>query len=283
MDLQAIIRSGPCHAGAEQFGHAGLEIAAMAVVFLPCGIIGQLTGDHNLNRHHGQLAGHAREFDQRFAELFAVLTVLHGHIKRGLCHADGTGGGLDAGGLEGAHQLLEALTFFATQQVVAFDVEIIKAQLVFLHAAIAQHLDLAAGHAFGWKGGLVRAGGFFGDEHRQSAVIGGVGIGAGQQGHDMGAGSMGDPCLVAGDFVIAVLVLYCAGAKCAKIRACIRFGKDGSRQNFGAGDLGQPVFFLRIGAAAFDQFGGDFRACAQRADADIAARQFLGHHDHRGL
>ena len=44
--------------------------------------------------------------------------------------------------------------------------------------------------------------------------------------------------------------------------------------------MGSHFCFLLGGAAAEDQFGGDLRAGAERADADIAAREFLRHHAH---
>ena len=50
-----------------------------------------------------------------------------------------------------------------------------------------------------------------------------------------------------------------------------------------AGQARQPVRLLRLGAAAQDQLGRDLAARAKRAHADIAARQLLGHDDHRGL
>jgi hypothetical protein len=45
--------------------------------FSPGAEIGQLPRDHDLDRHHRQLVGDAREFDQRLAELLAVLGILH--------------------------------------------------------------------------------------------------------------------------------------------------------------------------------------------------------------
>ncbi len=106
-----------------------------------------------------------REVDQRFAKLLAVKRILHADIQRRLRHADGAGGGLDAGALEGFHQLLEALAFFAAQQVFALHMEVVEAQLVFLHAAIAQHLDLATGHALGGERIVVCARRLLGQEH----------------------------------------------------------------------------------------------------------------------
>ena len=45
----------------------------------------------------------------------------------------------------------------------------------------------------------------------------------------------------------------------------------------------QQYCLLRLGAAEPDQLGGDLRARAERADADIAARQLLGDHAHGQL
>ena len=47
--------------------------------------------------------------------------------------------------------------------------------------------------------------------------------------------------------------------------------------------LGQVFLFLRLRAADQDEFGGDLGPGAERADADIAARQFLRHDAHRDL
>ena len=45
----------------------------------------------------------------------------------------------------------------------------------------------------------------------------------------------------------------------------------------------QPARLLRVGAAEADQLAGDLRAGAERADADIGARQLLGDDAHREL
>ncbi len=263
MDLQTVIGSGPSDAGTQKLGHTGLKIAAVAVVFFPCAEIGQLSGDHDLDRHHRQFVGNAGEVDQGFAELLAVLGVLHRYVQSRLGHTNCAGRCLDAGGFKSLHQLLEAFTFFAAQQIFTFDVEVIKAKLVFFHTAVTQHFDFAAGHPFGGEGGFVGARGLFGQEHRQTAIVGCVGVSARQKGHHMGAGRVSDPCLVAGHFVIAVLVFDGAGAQAAKVGAGVRFGEDGCWQDFSAGDFRQPVGFLLVRAASDDQLGCDFRAGAQ--------------------
>ena len=116
-------------------------------VLLARGEVGELAGDHDLDRHHRELAVDAREGDQRLAELLAVLGVAQAELERALRDADGAGGGLDAGALEGLHQLLEALALDAAEQVRRRHAEAVEAELVLLHAAVAEHLDLAAGHA----------------------------------------------------------------------------------------------------------------------------------------
>ena len=144
MDLHGVVGGRPCDAGGEQLRHAGLEVAAAALVLLARRVIGDLARDHDLDRHHGDLVGDAREADDRLAELHAALGIAHGGLHRGLRHADRARRGLDACRLEGRHQLLEALPLSAAEQVLGRDLEAVERDLVFLHAAIAEHLDLGA-------------------------------------------------------------------------------------------------------------------------------------------
>ena len=197
-------------------------------------------------------------------------------------HTNGARAGLDAGGFKGLHQLLETLPLNPAQKVVGIDLEAVKGQLVLFHTAVAQNLNLTAGHAGGRERRLIGAWGFLGQKHRQTPVIGGVGVGAGQQGHHMGAGGMGDPSLVASDFP-AYICPHGAGAKRAKVRAGVRFSEDSSRQGFTRCQTRQPLGLLPGRATAQDQLGGNLGAGRQRPHADIAARQFLGHHHHRRL
>ena len=93
---------------------------------------------------------------------------------------------------------------------------------------------------------------------------------------------MGDPGLVAGD-AVAVAVAHRAGAERAEVGAGAGLGEHGRRQDLAGRQLGQPSLLLRLGAAEADQFGRDLAARAERAEADIAARQLLRHHAHRQL
>ena len=244
--------------------------------------IGQLARNHDFDSHHCEFARDTREVDQRLAELLAVGGVLHPDIKRRRSDSDGPRCCLDASAFEGLHQLLEPFAGLAAQQIVARDVKAVKGQLVFLHAAVAQNLDLAADHAVGGEGLGVGARGLFGQKHRQAFVVGRVRVGACEQGHHMGSGGVGDPRFVARDLPI-VAFLNSAGAQRPQVRACVRLGKDGRGQRFGRGDARKPLLFLRLGATAEDQFGGDLGPGAERADANIAARQFFGDNAHRGF
>ena len=147
------------------------------------GEIGDLAGNVDLDRHHGDLVGDAREIDQRLAELDALLGVAQGQIHRALGDADAAGGGLDARQFEGLHQLLEALALLAAEQIFGRNDETVEADLEFLHAAVAEHFDLAARHA-GDRERIGRvAARLFGEQHRQALVARLRRIGAGEQGH----------------------------------------------------------------------------------------------------
>ena len=99
------------------------------------------------DRHHGDLVGDAREVGDRLAELHAFFGIAQRLLHRRLRHADGARRGLDARRLERLHQLLEALALDAAEQVLGLHLKAVEGDLVFLHAAIAEHLDFGAGHA----------------------------------------------------------------------------------------------------------------------------------------
>ena len=93
---------------------------------------------------------------------------------------------------------------------------------------------------------------------------------------------MRDPGLIAVDLVDVALT-HCAGLDRREIGTGIGLGEHRGRQYLARRQTRQPLLLLLLGAAAKDQFGGDLRAGAERADADIAARQFLGDDAHRFL
>src|SRR5690242_8501316 len=107
----------------------------------------ELARDHGLDRHPGELAEDAREGVDRLAELLALQGIAQAQLERVLRHADGARRGLDARALKGRHELLEALPLDAAQEILRRHFEAVEAELVFLHAAIAQHADLATRHA----------------------------------------------------------------------------------------------------------------------------------------
>ena len=172
-------------------------------------------------------------------------------------HTDGTRGCLDTGRFEGFHQLFEAFAFFAAQQVLTLHMEVVESQFVFLHAAVAQDLDFAAGHALGRERVFLGAGGFFGEKHGQTFVVVCRGIGARHQGHDLCAGGVGDPRLVAGNLIVTILVFDRAGAQGPEVGPCVWLCEDSRWQGFGRRQTRQPFFFLFLRAARDDQFGGN--------------------------
>ena len=89
--------------------------------------------------------------------------------------------------LECLHELPKPEPLDAAEQVLRLDLEAVEGDLVFLHAAIAEHLDLGARHAGSRKWIFIRAARLFRQQHRQPAVTGLVRIGAHQQRHQVGA------------------------------------------------------------------------------------------------
>ena len=160
--------------------------------------------------------------------------------------------------------------------------ETVKADLVFLHAAIAEHLDLAARHACGRERILIRAARLGREEHGKPLVARRIRVRPYKERHHVGARRMRDPRLVAGDLP-RIALAYRARAQAAQVRSRVGLGEDGRRQDLARRNLRQPVLLLRRRATAQDQLGRDLRARAQRAHADIAARQFLRHDAHRRL
>jgi hypothetical protein len=158
----------------------------------------------------------------------------------------------------------------------------VEGDLVLLHAAVAEHLDLAAGHALGRERVGVAAARLFREQHGEALVAGLGRVGAHEQRHQVGAHRVGDPGLVAEDLVDVALA---GGPRLqgGEVGAGVRLGEDRGRQHLAGGDPRQPGRLLLVGAAAEDELGGDLRAGAERADADIGARQLLGDDAHRFL
>ena len=99
VNLQRIVRGRPGDARAQELRHAGLKIAALALVLLARGEIGDLAGDMDLDRHGDDLVEDAREGEQRLAELNALLGVFQSEVKGALGDAERPRRRLDAGQL----------------------------------------------------------------------------------------------------------------------------------------------------------------------------------------
>ena len=76
--------------------------------------------------------------------------------------------------IEGRHQLLEALPLGAAEHVLGSDLEAVEGDLVLLHAAIAEHLDLRARHAGRRKRIGIAAERLLGEQRKRATSLGGV-------------------------------------------------------------------------------------------------------------
>ena len=201
VDLHGVVGGGPGDAGGDQLGHAGLQVAAAALVL----------GARRRTRPGGARpaarppswpacwppAGSRRSAAPNCRRGQGVV---ERQVQRVLGHADGAGRGLDAGALEGRHQLDEALALLAAQQVGVRAPRSRRRRSRIPSCRdsrsppISPPLMPGAG-----KGSAVGSARLLGQEHRQAPVVLRRRIGADQQGHQVGAGGVGDPGLGAGD------------------------------------------------------------------------------------
>jgi hypothetical protein len=151
---------------------------------------------------------------------------------------------------------LKPWPFLGAEQVLRLHFKVFEADFIFLHAAITEHLDFTAGHAFGRERVFVGTARFLGQEHRQALVARLVRVGAGEQRHHVCAHGVGDPGLVAGDLV-DITILDGAGAQRGQIGAGVGLGEHGGGQDLAGRDLRQPLALLFVGAASQDELGGN--------------------------
>ena len=240
------------------------------VFFAGCKI-SKLARCQNFGRHHHQFSRHAFKLINRFAELATLGRIGKGQFQRTLRHANGARGRLNARALKGFHQLLKALARLAAEDGVFWHGKTVEGNVIFFHAAIAQHFNLAALHAVGGERGFVIAARFFGQEHGQASMAFHIGFAAHQKRHNIGARAMGNPCFGADNF-IARLGLFGARRQAGQVGARIGFGKHGGGQHRAIGNARQIVLLLRLCAILQNQLGRNIRARAERADTNIAAR-----------
>ena len=127
--------------------------------------------------------------------------------------------------------MAKAHAFDFAEQVCSRNLELIKADLVFLHATIADHLDLAARHAFCRERIVIVAAWLFREKHGEAGEIVRGRVRACEHRHQVRTDGVGDPGLVTGDLV-GVAILDRAGLQAAEVRAGIRLCEDGCRQDF---------------------------------------------------
>src|SRR5690554_30437 len=116
MNLKSGICIAPGHTCRQQFGHTGLDIAAMAFFFFVGSKISQFACEHAFDNHHGQLISHPWEFNNGLTKLFAFNRILPSKLKSTPAYTDSTRCRLDTRRLEGTHQLPEPLPPNTTQQ-----------------------------------------------------------------------------------------------------------------------------------------------------------------------
>ena len=121
-----------------------------------------------------------------------------------------------------------------------------------------------------------------GDEHGEAFVAFFIGIGARQKRHDIAARGMGDPGLVAFD-PVDIAVPHGPGPQGSQVGTGVGLGEDGGGQDLARSDQGQPLGLLVFRAAQTDQFRRDLGAGAERAKADVAARELFRDHAHGEL
>src|SRR3546814_13703509 len=83
----------------------------------------------------------------RLAELYSFGGVTNAQLEGVATDPEGARRGLDAGALEGRHQLLEALPLDAPDQGGGRHLEAVESDLVFLHPAIPSPRDFPASPA----------------------------------------------------------------------------------------------------------------------------------------
>jgi hypothetical protein len=168
------------------------------------------------------------------------------------------GRGLNAGDFECAHQLLETLPFDTSQEAFGRNHEVLECNVVFAHAPVSEHLDIAAADTLGGEGVGFRAPLLGRQEQAQPLIAGAFGIGAREYRHQVRACRVRDPCLGPVDVPGSVALPGCAGAQSTEVGANVRLGEDGRGEDLAGSDSWQPGILLFGRARQRDQFGSDF-------------------------
>jgi hypothetical protein len=205
-----------------------------------------------------------------------------------LHHPDRAGRRLQASVLEALHLKVEAvaLTGGAPDQVLARHVPVVERDLVAVHPAVTDGVDRASFHraALGLSQlEAVALATILGhDEQRQPAVaLRTIRVSAGEQHQHVGAGRERAPRLNAA-YPPASPVRLGHDAQASDVRAEVRLGHGDRAHDLPGGQPGEPGVLLFLRAARHQRAAEDLRSRDQApADAQRAARQFLGRPDHR--
>ena len=114
----ALSADDPGDARGEELRHAGLDVAPFPGVLRARGEVGELARGQHLGRHDRELVADARERREAASRTGPARSRSASPDRaRRLRDADRARGGLDARGLEGLHQLLEALPLDPAEEV----------------------------------------------------------------------------------------------------------------------------------------------------------------------
>jgi len=128
----------------EELCHAGLDVAALAAIFLRRGGIDEEARCLDLRRHVGQLDLDRLVLGDRLAESDPLLSVPDRLLKGGPGEPEPARSQIDALGLEPGHHVLEPEALDAADQVRRRNREVVEVQLGGLHRPVPELVDVAA-------------------------------------------------------------------------------------------------------------------------------------------
>ena len=180
------------------------------------------------------------ELADRAAEGVAVICVLDRGFEQTLGRRIRTGGGDQPFGLELPADVVEALADLAENRI-GRNPEVLEGELAGIRGVHAHLLEVLSDRETGQVVAFLVADV---DQHQGDAVVSGVGVGLGDQNHEVGPGRVGDEGLGTVDHVL-VAVKDGGGADTGDVGTGTWFG-DAERADLLAGDAGGEVLLLLL-------------------------------------
>jgi hypothetical protein len=218
-------------------------------------------------RHVGKAEGHRLVIDDRAAELLALLRVPDRRVQCRPRQPRGPGADEDPGGVEGAHEAVEALPFTA-EAVLHRHPHPVQEDLGVDDAALT---ELAHRSADRHPGGIPV-------HHEGRDPAGALRRVDGREHHDPpGIRSVGDPGLLPGEDVV-VPVAFGPCLQAGGVRPDLGLG-DGNRRHRRpvAGQRAEVPLALLLVAQGLDRTGEEGAGGEEVADADVAVTELLLH------